>query len=482
MRNFTVCSFIFALLFSISSYAQTGAQQSPLNPTVWGVVYDVPATRNVRVTKDVTYLKSGNRNLTIDVYAPPDLKAGEKRPAVIFLNAIGDIPGNELKNWEIYKSYPRLVAAHGMIGISMDADSGRIQDSLRGIFNFLEKEGAAHGIDPSRLGVYAASANITGSLVYLMSDAASKGIRAAALYYGAAPTPETRIRKDLPVLFILAEGDLQGLGQASTGLWQRVTEARAPWTLVFAANLLHAFDAFQDTDDSRRIIQQTIAFWKSHLEPVPQPDWKPSAAREIVASTYGSDFQKTADLLNKYIAENPADAQAYIQLGRALNSLRKYDEAAAAYEKAATLAPNHPAGAAGLGQVRFAQRRYEEAAANLTKAIDAGFGNSFLYGQLAFSQLALNRNEEAIKTYEKAFEMGIPPGANTRGLAFYNLACAYARLKQIDRAFEMLNKAVDEGFNNRQTFETDDDLAALRADARFDALLKRLPQRSNSSN
>ena len=419
MKNIILFALIFT--FSLNSFAQNN-NNSPLNPNVWGVVYDVPATKNVRVKKDVVYLKSGNRNLTLDVYIPPDFKAGEKHPAVIFLNAIGDIPGNEVKNWEIYRSYPRLVAAHGMVGISMDADGERIQDSLRGIFNFLEREGAAHGIDATRLGVYAASANTTQSLVYLMSENASKGIRAATLYYGATPTPETRIRKDLPVLYILAEGDLQGaMGQASMGLWQRVAQSGAPWTLMVAANLLHAYDAFQDNDDSRRVVQQTLAFWKTHLEPVRQPDWKPSAAREIVASTYGSDYQKTADLLSKYIAENPTDAQAYIQLGRALNFLRKYDESAAAYEKALTLAPNHPAVFAGLGQVRFSQRRYDDAAANLSKAIDAGFRNSFLYGQLAFSQMALNRNEEAIKTYEKSFEIGIPPGANTRGLLQHGL-------------------------------------------------------------
>ena len=99
-----------------------------------------------------------------------------------------------------------------------------------------------------------------------------------------------------------------------------------------------------------------------------------------------------------------------------------------------------------------------------------------MYGHLALAQMYVNRNEEALKTYEKAFEAGSPPGANTRGVAYYNMACAYTRLKQTDKAFEMLNKAVDEGFVNRQTFETDTDLAPLRADARFQTLLARLPK------
>ncbi len=474
MKKITL--FVLIFTFSINLFAQTN-ERSPLTPTLYGVVYDVPATKNVKIKPDVPY--SGN--LTIDIYTPPDAKANEKLPAVIFLNAIGDAPNQpKVKSWEIYKSFPRLVAAHGMVGISMDADGTRIQESLQGLFGFLEKEGAKHGIDATRLGVYAASANTTQAIVYLMGENASKGIRAAALFYGATPTTETRIRKDLPVLFILAEGDLAGgFGQQALPLWQRIVEARAPWTLLFANNLPHAFDAFSDNDEARRIIQQTLAFWKSNLEPVPQPAWKPSEARAIVAALYGNDAQKKVDLLVKYIAANPNDADAYFQYGRALLQLRRNDEASAAFEKALSLGANHGGVYFSLGQVRIAQKRWEEAASNLTKALEIGAQTGFTYGQLAYVQMMLNRNEEAIKSYEKAFEIGIPPGANTRGLAFYNMACAYVRLKQTDKAFELLNKTIDEGFTNRQTFETDTDLAPIRTDMRFQKLLERLPKAAN---
>lgn len=479
MQKITFLVFVF--IFSLSLYAQNNPrQQSPLSPTTWGVVYDVPATKDVKLKADVPYLKDTKGTLAIDIYTPPNMKAGEKLPAVVFLNAIGDTPNDKIKNWEIYKSFPRLVAAHGMVGISMDADGTRIQESLRGLFDFLGKEGAKHGIDATRLGVYAASANTGQSIAYLMGENAAKGIRAAALYYGATPTTDTRIRKDLPVLFILAEGDLAGgFGQQALPLWQRVVEARAPWTLLFANELPHGFDAFADTDESRRIIQQTIAFWKSNLEPVPQPTWRPSEARAIVAALYGSDTQKKVDLLAKYIAANPNDGDAYNHYGRALSQLRRNDEAIAAYEKALSLGVNHGGVYFGLAQVKIAQKRWEDAANHLTKALEIGAQTSFTYGQLAYVQMMLNRSEEAIKSYEKAFEIGIPPGANTRGRAFYNMACAYVRLRQNDKAFEMLNKAVDEGFVNRTTFETDTDLEPIRSDARFQQMMARLPKNTN---
>jgi len=453
--------------FAISSLAQ---ERSPLDATYWGVVYDVPATRDVKVRADVPY--SGA--LTADIYLPPGLKAGEKRPAVVFLNAIGDRPGNKVKRWEIYKTWPRLVAAHGMVGISMDADATKVQESIRGLFSFLTERGAEHHVDAARLGVYAASANVRGAAEYLSGEHAAPGIRAAALYYGAPPPG--RLRTDLPVLFITAAGDAPGLGAPLTGLWQRVVETGAPWTLLFASRLPHAFDAFSDNDDARRIIQQSIAFWKSNLEPVPAPPWQPSPARAIVAATYGNNPQQTAELLSRWVADHPKDADAHLHYGRALAQLRRTDEAAAAYEKALALGSNHPGVLAGMGQIRLGRQQWAEAEQLLSRAVDGGMRNSQVYGQLAYAQLHQGKNEEAVKNYENAFAAGIPPGANTRGLASYNLACGYARLGKKDRAFEMLAQAVNENFGARTDYDGDEDLATLRSDPRYQPLVERLPK------
>lgn len=449
---------------------QPTAPRSPLDATNWGVVYDVPATKQVKVRPNVPYLDT----LRVDIYTPPDLKAGETRPAVVFLNAIGDNPENKVKNWAIYQSWPRLVAAHGLVGISMDADGARIQDSLRGVFDFLAKQGAPYGVDATRLGVYAASANVRGAYEYLSGAHAAKGIRAAALYYGGVP--EGRLRGDLPVLFIVAQGDAPRLGPVLGALWPRVVEARAPWSLLFASNLPHAFDAFSDNDDARRLIQQSLAFWKSNLEPVPQPAWQPSPARAVVAALYWNEPQRATDLLSSYLKDNPNDATGHVQYARQLSQLRRFDEAAAAFEKAQALGSHDPGISAGLGQIKFGQKRYEEAIPLLSRALEAGLRNSLLYGQLASAQLHAGRNADAVQSYLKAFDAGIPPGANTRGVAYYNLACGYAKLGQKDKALDALTNAVAEGFTQRQTYETDEDLAPLRADGRFQELLNRLPK------
>ena len=473
-RSFAVTGLM--LIAAVNIFAQAD-KRSPLDPTVWGVVYDLPAMKQVNISKDVTYLKDDRSDLKIDIYSPPNAKPGERLPAVIFLNAIGDQPTNKVKNWAIYSSWPRLVAAHGMVGISMDADGIRIQDSLKGLFDFLARDGAKHGIDADRLGVYAASANVTQSSIYLMGDAAARGIKAAALYYGGAP--QGAIRKDLPVLFIVAEGDIRGgFGQQAIPLWQRVAEARAPWTMVFASRQPHAFDAFEDSDESRRLIKQTIDFWKTHLEPVQKPAWVASKDRAIVSAIYMNDPVRSAALLKPYTEANPGDAQGFIHYARMMSQQQKFAEAYAAFETAYKLAPTNPAAVAGMGQIRFAEKKYADAESHLSTAINAGFRNPGLYIQLAYSQLFQNKNEEAVKNFDTALAMGM--SGQSRANALYDLARAHARLKNPDKAFEMLDRAIEAGRVDRATFETDTDLAALRSDARFTKLLERLPARSGN--
>ncbi|MFN8003649.1 MAG: tetratricopeptide repeat protein [Acidobacteriota bacterium] len=275
---------------------------------------------------------------------------------------------------------------------------------------------------------------------------------------------------------VLLSGDALRLNALPGALWQRVIEARAPWSLLFASNLPHAFDAFSDNDDARRVIQQSLAFWKSHLEAVPQPSWQPSPARAVVATMYGNEPQQTAEALANWLKNNPHDALAQVQYGRVLTQLRRYDEAAAAYEKAQSLGANDPGLLAGLGQIKFSQQKFEQAIPLLRGAIEGGMRNSLVYGQLASALLHAGHNEDAITAYLKAFDAGIPPGANTRGVAYFNLACGYTRIGQKDKALDALSNAVTEGFTNRNAYETDEDLAPLRTETRFQELLARLPK------
>jgi hypothetical protein len=78
---------------------------------------------------------------------------------------------------------------------------------------------------------------------------------------------------------------------------------------------------------------------------------------------------------------------------------------------------------------------------------------------------ALGQYAEAARALERAVEILRGP------IAMYNLACAYARLNDKERAFEWLNKAINAGFPQVSLMPQDEDLATLRDDARFKEVL-----------
>lgn len=110
------------------------------------------------------------------------------------------------------------------------------------------------------------------------------------------------------------------------------------------------------------------------------------------------DWANAAKAFEAIAKKEPANFQAWNQLGAALHSLGKYDRAAAAYEKAVAINSNSP----------------------------------------------------------------IPQ---------YNLACAYARMNDKDKAFAVLNKLALTGFFQPEQISGDADLASLHDDPRFKDLL-----------
>ena len=460
---------------SLLSPALVHAQSTaPLNPATYGLVYDLPGTRDVRVHADVPYAVVGRDTLTLDVYVPPGLRGGETRGAVLFVNGIGDQRPDRVKRWGIYATWPRVVAASGLIGISMDASRDSVQRSISGALDFITgARGRRLGIDTANVALYAASANVRATLEYLNAPARSRSVRAAALYYGFPPAGAI---PRVPTMFIVAQGDVPNMRPLLDSLWKRVVDSAAPWTLVFGRDMPHAFDAFTDSDDSRRIIRETLGFWRNHLEPLPRFAPRPTESaqgRAIVETFYANDHARSAELLTEWTRDHPDDALAFERLGIALTNVQRRAEAGQAFRRALALDTARASAHAGLATLGLAEGRWADAAASLERAIALGLETSLTRGQLGYAQIVQGRYEEGARNYERSFELGIPPG-NGRGVAAYNLACAYARLGRADDAFRMLDVAVENGMRRREQFEGDEDLASLRGDPRFRRLMERL--------
>ena len=117
--------------------------------TAQEVVYAVPGMDRVVVRANVPFQKIEGGELKLDLYYPnpPDVKKSDRLPAVVFINGVGDRPGDSLKDWGIYKSWGRLVAASGWIGVTFEARGPNDQSArdIRDAFAFLRKEGASLG-------------------------------------------------------------------------------------------------------------------------------------------------------------------------------------------------------------------------------------------------------------------------------------------------------------------------------------------------
>lgn len=447
-----------SVCFVVTAFGQSPVE-SPFNASSWGVVVDHPDMKLVEVRKGISYFKDDKVDLQIDVYLPPRRKLGQKLPVVVFMNGFGD---QALKSSGVYRSWPKLVAAHGFVGVSMDSDATRLHESFGMLFKFLS---SLDYVDGNRIGIYAASANIRESAKYLLSNKAHPGIKAAALYYGEVPA--LPYRKDLPVLFIVTELDARHMNYST--LWSNVLESKAPWTITMAPGMPHAFDVFSETSTAKRLVMETINFWNTHLRPAAVSTSKPSLAREIIATEYAGDYQKIVRLMRDWFRENPdsKDAAAYRLLGNSLMRIREYAEAEQVYKKSLELADDRGT-KLNMVIISHALEKQDEAARYLREYEEGKTPEGFTYGYIARQLMPFKKYDILIPYFQRAIELGPHPSD------YYNLAICYAQKGEADKAFQNLSNAVEKGFNYKNQYENDENLNVLKSDDRWAELQSKL--------
>jgi tetratricopeptide (TPR) repeat protein len=179
-----------------------------------------------------------------------------------------------------------------------------------------------------------------------------------------------------------------------------------------------------------------------------------------------------AEKLQSWVASNPDDVEGWLQLGRMRAASREFAAADSAYQTALRKGATERDVTGRIGQLRAAELRWDEAAEQYRKAISLGNDGPFTWSQLGLAEVQRGKYNEGIAAYERAISAGLPPFAQVN--AYYNMACAHARLGHADQAFENLGKAIDAGFTNKRLMQEDEDLASIRSDARFAALLGRI--------
>jgi hypothetical protein len=255
------------------------------------VVYRIPGMDGVKVRRDVQYKATETGALTMDIYSPTDSQSGARLPAVIFVAGYPDLGfemkvGCKFKEMGSYISWGQLTAASGLVAITYT--NLEPAADLQSLLQYVRHNAAALGIDENRVCVWASSGNVPLALSLLMQEGSdylkcavlcyglmldmddSTHVADAARMWGFVNPCEGKSVADLPQdlpLFIVRAGqdELPHLNETIDSFLTKALTRNLPITFMNHPTAPHAFDLFHDSETSREIVRQILAFMRFHL-------------------------------------------------------------------------------------------------------------------------------------------------------------------------------------------------------------------------
>lgn len=266
----------------------TRPMPTPDQMTRMPAVLHLPGEDAAVVRRDLVYGTAAGKPLHIDLYLPPAAGAAP-RAGIVFVSGASDARG-----WGIYQSYGRLAAAQGFVGIVYEKRYERSQ-VLEGVadtetlLDWLREHGREQGIDPSRIVLWGFSGG--GILLGTGIDARRPEVRALIGFYPAldysqylpmypeslravvkakaspADILQSRPSALPPTLIARAGLDDPQLNSGIMRFLRLALEGGRPIELINVAQGRHAFDALDDTEESRRAIRRAFEFAKEQTPP-----------------------------------------------------------------------------------------------------------------------------------------------------------------------------------------------------------------------
>lgn len=234
-----------------------------------GIVYQLPAMKNVIIKERISYLNIHDTTLTFDIYYPPGFNFKKDLPLVIFNNGVGSM---DIPRWGVYKDWAKLIAANGMIAINHQSRRAASLEDCEALLGYLQKNVKQLNIDPGKIGLWTCSANARTGM--RMAYKTRPGIIKALVVYYGGPDSLGQLRQNLPTLMVRAGLDAQFLNTGIDNFIQSSLQQDIRIEMINYVNGIHAFDIFTNTDESRDIIVKTVEFLKKNLfSPVTKNDF-----------------------------------------------------------------------------------------------------------------------------------------------------------------------------------------------------------------
>jgi len=227
-------------------------------------------------------------------------------------------------------------------------------------------------------------------------------------------------------------------------------------------------------DASKANLEGADAYSRKALEL--GPEVAEAHASRGLALSLSKRYEEAERKFNTAIRVNPQLFEAHYFFGRASFQQSKYAEAVEHYEAASRVRPDDYQTPLLVASSLTRLGRTGDAEATLRRGV-----------QVAEKHLELNPDDARALCLGAGalMQLGEPAKAldwAKRGLALdpedsgvlYNVACVHALGGEAESALTCLDKAVRNGFGHREWLENDSDLDSLRADPRFEALLKKI--------
>lgn len=247
------------------------------------IVYHPSGMEKVTVRRDIVYTPEGTNkeSLRYDVFLPDGHPPADGWPTVVLIHGGPVSKATKPKDWPAFDSFGRAVAASGMAAVTFNyrfPGSDHLASATVDVIALIEhvrRQAKQLHIDGQRLCLWAFSGG-GPQLSFAVRDHPDY-VRCMIAFYarldaGAGQdrySPVALVRagpKTIAPLFIARAGKDSANINGSIDALAREAKARGlPVEVVNYAEGGHAFDIVQDTDESRRIITQAIAFAKTHL-------------------------------------------------------------------------------------------------------------------------------------------------------------------------------------------------------------------------
>jgi acetyl esterase/lipase len=186
----------------------------------------------------------------IEVYVPPSTAPP---PVVLFIH--GPVPADWVRppKWPLYVGYCRLAAARGLAAATLDldyVDFARAAEVVPQLTAQIEEVSALSRVDAGRVALWAFSGG--GVLVNRSLEQPPEWLRCVALSYPVLlPPPES---VTTPVVLTRVGRERPEIQQTVERFLGNVT----PDVLIDVPNGQHAFDVLDDSDESRKAIEQAL--------------------------------------------------------------------------------------------------------------------------------------------------------------------------------------------------------------------------------